>query len=147
MFAYSFSQLPSNHFICGHVSSIVPPLLFHNWSRYADSMRFKKKIKITPLILQLILYINPLHAGCYLKLYIFLDPEASRVAQIVLKFPFYGTTVTSPWARWRLNQLASRLFAQPFDHAQIDEYTKAAGQWPLWGEFIGDRWNSRTKGQ
>ena len=24
---------------------------------------------------------------------------------------------------------------------------KAAGHWPLWGEFAGDRWISRTKGQ
>ena len=30
---------------------------------------------------------------------------------------------------------------------QIKENIKAPRHWPLWGEFIGDRWIPRTKGQ
>ena len=32
-------------------------------------------------------------------------------------------------------------------HAQIKENIKAPRYWPLWGEFTGDRWIPRTKGQ
>ena len=61
------------------------------------------------------------------------------------RFPI---TVTSHWARWRcLKSRASRLFTQLFDQAQIKEDIKAPRHWPLWGEFTGDRWISRTKGQ
>ena len=56
-------------------------------------------------------------------------------------------TVTSQWPQWRLKSPASRLFTEPFIHAQIKENTKAPRHWPLWGEFTGDRWISRTKGQ
>ena len=56
-------------------------------------------------------------------------------------------TLTSWWARWRLKSQALRLFAQSFIQAQIKENTKAPRHWPLWGEFTGDRWISRTKGQ
>ena len=38
--------------------------------------------------------------------------------------------------------LLNRLFK-----AQIKENIKAPRHWPLWGEFIGDRWIPRTKGQ
>ena len=31
--------------------------------------------------------------------------------------------------------------------AQTKENIKAPHQWPLWGEFAGDRWISGTKGQ
>ena len=56
-------------------------------------------------------------------------------------------TVTSLWARWRLKSPASRLFARPFVQAQIKENTKSPRHWPLRGNFTGDRWIPRTKGQ
>ena len=56
-------------------------------------------------------------------------------------------TVTSQWARWRLRSPASRLFTQPFIQAQNKENIKAPRHRPLWGEFTGDRWIPRTKGQ
>ena len=40
------------------------------------------------------------------------------------------------------NCLLNRLF-----NAQIKENIKAPRHWPLWGEFAGNRWISRTKGQ
>ena len=55
-------------------------------------------------------------------------------------------TVTSQWARRRLNSPASWLFAQPFVQAQIKENIKAPRHWPLWGESTGDRWISPHKG-
>ena len=39
------------------------------------------------------------------------------------------------------------LFTQLFNQAQIKENTKAPRHWPLWGEFTGDQWIPRTKGQ
>ena len=56
-------------------------------------------------------------------------------------------TMTSPWARWRLKPPASWLFTQPFIQAHMKENIKAPRHWPLCGEFIGDRWIPRTKGQ
>ena len=56
-------------------------------------------------------------------------------------------TVTIIWALWRLKSPASRLFTQSFIQAQIKECIKAPRHWPLWGEFTGDRWITRTKGQ
>ena len=41
----------------------------------------------------------------------------------------------------------SRLFAQPFVQAQIEENFKAPRHWPLWRESIGDRWIRLTKCQ
>ena len=35
----------------------------------------------------------------------------------------------------------------PFIRVQIKENIKAPRHWPLWGEFTGDRWIPRTKGQ
>ena len=32
-------------------------------------------------------------------------------------------------------------------NAQIKENIKAVRHWPLWGEFTGERWIPRTKGQ
>ena len=43
--------------------------------------------------------------------------------------------MTSQWARWRLKSPASRLFIQPFIHAQIKENIKAPRHWHLCGEF------------
>ena len=56
-------------------------------------------------------------------------------------------TKTSQWARLSLNSPASRLFAQPDIQAQIKENIKAPRHWPIGGEFTGDRWIPRTKGQ
>ena len=39
------------------------------------------------------------------------------------------------------------LFAQLLIQAQIKENLNAPRRWPLWGEFTGDRWIPRTKGQ
>ena len=49
-------------------------------------------------------------------------------------------------AQGRLKSPVSRLFTQPFVHAQITETTKAPRHWPLWGEITGYRWIPRTKG-
>ena len=56
-------------------------------------------------------------------------------------------TMTSWWAPWRLKSPASRLLTQPFIQAKIKEKIKAPRHWPLWGEFNGERWISRSKGQ
>ena len=50
-------------------------------------------------------------------------------------------TMTSQWTWWRLRSPASRLFTQLFIRARIKE------NWPLCGEFTGDRWILRTNGQ
>ena len=67
------------------------------------------------------------------------------------KFPSHlncgETLVMWYWARWRIRSLASRLFTQPFIQAQIKENIKAPRHWPLSGEFTGDLWIPRTKGQ
>ena len=55
-------------------------------------------------------------------------------------------TVTSQWVRWRLKSPASPLFAQLLVQAQIKENIKAPRHWPLSGEFTGDFWVPRTKG-
>ena len=56
-------------------------------------------------------------------------------------------TVTSWWAWWRLKSPASPLFSEPFIQAQTKENIKAQRNWPLCGEFTGDRWIPRTNGQ
>ena len=57
----------------------------------------------------------------------------------------HSITMTSLWARWRLNSSASRLFTQPF--IQAKENMIVSRQWPLCGEFTVDRWIPRTNGQ
>ena len=47
--------------------------------------------------------------------------------------------------RWRLKSPASRLFTQQVIQAQLKENIKAPRQWPLCGEFTGDRWTSLHK--
>ena len=59
---------------------------------------------------------------------------------------FLNLTVTSKWARWRLKSPAFRLFTQPLVQAEIKDI-KDPRQWPLWGEFTGDRRIPLTKGQ
>ena len=39
------------------------------------------------------------------------------------------------------------IFTQPFIQAQIRDDIKAPRHWALCGEFTGDRWIPRTKGQ
>ena len=39
------------------------------------------------------------------------------------------------------------IVCSPFVQAQMKDNMKAQRHWPLWGEFIGDRWIPRTKGQ
>ena len=56
----------------------------------------------------------------------------------------YGDVIMG---RWRLKSPASRLFIQPFIQTQIKENTIAPRHWPLCGEFTGDRWIPRAKGQ
>ena len=36
---------------------------------------------------------------------------------------------------------------EPFIQAKIKENIKAPRHWPLWGEFSGDRWITRTNVQ
>ena len=52
-------------------------------------------------------------------------------------------------SQWRHDEITSVsiVFAQSFVQAQIKENIKALRHWPLWGEFTGDRWIPRTKGQ
>ena len=56
----------------------------------------------------------------------------------------YSHVIISPMAS---QKPASPLFTQPFVQAQTKENIKAPRHWPLWGEFTGDRWIPRTKGQ
>ena len=56
--------------------------------------------------------------------------------------------------QWRHNERDGVLNHQPYDcllsrlfKAQIKENIKAPRDWLLWGEFTGDRWIPRTKGQ
>ena len=48
---------------------------------------------------------------------------------------------------WRLKTPASQMFTQVFTQAQIKENIIAPRHAPLCGEFTGDRWIHRTKGQ
>ena len=48
---------------------------------------------------------------------------------------------------WCLKWPTSPLFTQVLVQAQIKENIKAPRHWPLRGEFTGDRWIPRTKGQ
>ena len=65
----------------------------------------------------------------------------------VVVFVMLSIILMSYWARWRLKSPASRLFTQPSIQAQIKENIKAPRHWTLCGEFTGDRWIPRTKGQ
>ena len=56
-------------------------------------------------------------------------------------------TVTSYWARWRLQSPASWLFTQLWVQTHIKENIKARCHCPLWGKFTGDRWIPLTKGR
>ena len=60
---------------------------------------------------------------------------------------YYIITLKSLWPRGRLKSPASLLFTQPFIQAEIKENIKAPRHWPLCGDFTGDRWNPRAKGQ
>ena len=55
-------------------------------------------------------------------------------------------TMTSYWARWRLKSPASRVLTEPFIHTEIKENINAPRQWPLCGEFTGERLIPYTDG-
>ena len=72
--------------------------------------------------------------------------------QFVLKGPAGNTIHWSlQWCHNRgdgvWNHQPHDLFTQAFIQAQFKENIKAVHHWPLWGEFTGDRWIPRTKGQ
>ena len=51
-----------------------------------------------------------------------------------------------------MNAMASQItgvviVTQSSVQVQIKENIKAPRHWPLWGEFLGDRWIPRTKDQ
>ena len=46
-----------------------------------------------------------------------------------------------------MSMMASQITSLTIVQAQIKENIKAPRQWPLWGEFTGNRWIPRTKGQ
>ena len=63
-------------------------------------------------------------------------------------------TLTGIALQWRHNgrecvssHQSHDCFTQPFIQAQIKQNIKAPCHWPLSGEFSGDRWIIRTKGQ
>ena len=65
-----------------------------------------------------------------------------------------GEQVNMVTLQWRHNERDGVSNHQPHDcllkrlfEAQIKENVKAPRHWPLWGEFTGDRWIPRTKGQ
>ena len=64
---------------------------------------------------------------------------------------YYGLEYT---LQWRHNERDGVSNHQHHDcllnglfKAQIKENIKALRHWPVWGEFAGDRWIPRTKGQ
>ena len=64
------------------------------------------------------------------------------------------TTLPTCTLQWHHNESAGVSNHQPHDcllnclfKAQIKENIKAPRHWPLCGEFTGDRWITRTKGQ
>ena len=56
-------------------------------------------------------------------------------------------TVTSKWARWRLQSPTSRFISQPYFQAQIKENIKPSRHWPLYGDSTGHWWIPLTKDQ
>ena len=61
----------------------------------------------------------------------------------------------SPWLEYYndviMGAMVSQITSLPIIYrlfkTQIKENIKAPRHWSLWGEFTGDRWNPRTKGQ
>ena len=70
-----------------------------------------------------------------------------RAAYVISVDDLLYITVTSLWALWPLESLASPLFTQPFIQEQIKENINAPRYWPLCGDFTGDRLIPRTNGQ
>ena len=46
-----------------------------------------------------------------------------------------------------MSTMAPQITSITIVYAQIKENIKAPRHWPLWGEFTGDRWIPRAKGQ
>ena len=77
-------------------------------------------------------YIKPSNVGTHLVIIVRTD------------IPHYSDVIISSMA----SQItAYRWLTQPFVQAQIKENIKAPRRWLVCGEFIGDRWIPRTKGQ
>ena len=55
----------------------------------------------------------------------------------------YGDVIISTMA----SQITSLTIAYSIVYPGADKKNKALRHWPLWGEFTGDRWIPRTKGQ
>ena len=81
----------------------------------------------------------------YLRPLVYYD--ACRYLKLDIQLLIGIIAVLSLWVRWCIKSPASRLFTQPFIKAQIKENIKVPLHWPLWGEFTGDLWIHRTKGQ
>ena len=56
-------------------------------------------------------------------------------------------TVTPEWERWRLKSPASWFLLNRLFRHRSKKNLKAPRHWPWCGEFTGDRWIPRTKGQ
>ena len=92
---------------------------------------------------------NPLNFNCKVRV-IKEAPGPSVSEEIAGIFRNYNIDiirVTLQWAPGCLKLPVSKLFAQTGAQAHIKENIKAPRYWPLWGEFTGDRWIPRTKGQ
>ena len=61
-------------------------------------------------------------------------------------WPSAGTVITH-YNDVIMGTIASQITSLPFIQTQIKENTKAPRDWPLCGEFTGDRWIPRTNGQ
>ena len=75
-----------------------------------------------------------------------------RVVSVILEQPrgCHGDSNVVLTLQWRHNERNGVWNHQPHDYllnAQIKENIKAPRHWSLWGEFTGDRWTPRTKGQ
>ena len=83
-------------------------------------------------------------------------PIVYSICIFTLHFVHYGLNCRMTLFVWDINttehyndvimrnwRLKSGLFTQPFIQAQIKWNIKAPHHWPLWGEFIDDRWISR----
>ena len=75
-------------------------------------------------------------------------PSTHMVEFVLLRlYRHWNIPGTLLWRHNGRDGVSSRLITQPFIQAQIKENTKAPRRWPLWGEFTGDLWIPRTKGQ
>ena len=105
-------------------------------------------------VISRILTMDTLRYGCFLwirSLIHFLDCYCYGLHGISCHIGpcYHGTElyddVTVQWCHNERDDISNH---QPQDcllQAQIEENIKAPHHWPLWGEFIGDRWIPHTK--